>query len=182
MRILSYVCFGLVLGLVSCSTSKVSIDQGLYDDFDLDSYKSFSFLPVDQSNSEVPAFSESVVYLKEEITKQMNARGLSENNSGADLNINLGIVIQNKNQTRETSLATDPFMYFGQRNYTWQSQEIVVNKYKEGTLTMHLVDPSSNKAVWIGVISEIIPNKQEKKQELIEKAVLQIFESIDQKN
>ena len=95
------------------------------------------------------------------------------------MKINLGIVIENKEQTRETNLATDPFMYTGQRNYTWSSQEIVVNKYKEGTLTVHLIDAKNNQAAWVGVVSEIIPNKQEKKQIAIEKAIVEVFESID---
>ena len=167
--------------LMACTASNVTVEPGLYDEFNLAKYKTYSFLEVDQDGSEVPAFSQSVVYLKEEIAKQMSTRGLSEDNSNPDLKINLGIVIENKEQTRETSLATDPFMYTGQRNYTWQSQEIVVGKYKEGTLTMHLIDAPTNKAEWVGVVSKVIPSKQEKKQAAIEEAVSEIFESIDNK-
>lgn len=177
MRKLTFI--GLVVGIMSCSTAHVTVEPGLYDDFDLSAYKSYTFLEVDQSESEVPAFSQSVKYLKQEIAKQLAARGISENNSDPDLEINLGIVIENKEQTRETSLATDPFMYTGQRNYTWQSQEIVVGKYKEGTLTVHLIDTETNKAAWVGVVSKVIPDKQEKKQAAIEDAVLEVFQSID---
>jgi hypothetical protein len=168
--------------LMGCTATNVTVEPGLYDDFKLSTYKTYSFLEVDQSETEVPAFSQSVVYLKQEIAKQLAARGLSEDNSDPELKINLGIVIENKEQTRETSLATDPFMYTGQRNYTWQSEEIVVNNYKEGTLSIHLVDAKTNEAAWVGVVSKIIPSKQEKKQEAIEDAVHEVFESIDSNN
>ncbi|SFT38904.1 protein of unknown function [Algoriphagus locisalis] len=182
MKKSTYLLLALLVGLMACSTAKVAVEPGLYEDFNLTDYKTYAFLEVDQSETEVPAFSQSVEYLKQEISKQLAARGLSENNSSADLKINLGIVIENKEQTRETSLATDPFMYTGQRNYTWQSEEIVVNRYKEGTLSVHLVDAQTNQAVWVGVVSEIIPTKEEKKQAAIEDAVAEVFESIDTKN
>jgi hypothetical protein len=54
-------------------------------------------------------------------------------------------------------------MYSGQRNYTWKSQEIIVNRYKEVTVTVHLVDAQPIKAEWVGVVAKIIPSKQEKK-------------------
>lgn len=179
MRNLTFLWLALVIGISSCSTTNIIVEKGLYEEFDLSNYKTYSFLEVDQSQSEIPAFSESVDYLKKEIAKQMVSRGLSEDNSAPDLKINLGIVIKNKEQTRETNLATDPFMYSGQRNYTWKSQEIVVNRYKEGTLTMHLVDAQTNKAEWVGVVAKIIPSKQEKKQAAIEEAVSEVFEAID---
>jgi hypothetical protein len=179
MRNLTYLWLALIIGISSCSTTNIIVEKGLYEEFDLSNYKTYSFLEVDQSQSEIPAFSESVDYLKKEITKQMVSRGLSEDNSAPDLKINLGIVIENKEQTRETNLATDPFMYSGQRNYTWKSQEIVVNRYKEGTLTVHLVDAQTNKAEWVGVVAKIIPSKQEKKQAAIEEAVSEVFEAID---
>ena len=169
----------LLLVLMACTSTNVTVEPGLYDDFSLSNYKTYSFLEVDQSETEIPAFSQSVVYLKQEIAKRMSNHGLTESNSSPDLKINLGIVIEKKEQTRETSLATDPFMYTGQRNYTWQSQEIVVNNYKEGTLTVHLVDSKTNEAVWVGVVSKIIPSKQEKKQVAIQGAVNEIFEAID---
>ncbi|MEP2295913.1 DUF4136 domain-containing protein, partial [Algoriphagus sp.] len=127
MRKLNYIWLALILGFMSCTTTNVIVEPGVYDDFNIADYKTYSFLEVDQSNTEVPAFSQSVVYLKKEIAKQLAARGLSEDPSSPELKINLGIVIENKEQTRETNLATDPFMYTGQRNYTWSSQEIVVN-------------------------------------------------------
>ena len=179
MRKLSYAWLVFVMGVIACSTSNVTVDQGLYDDFDLSSYKTYSFLDVNVDGTHNESFKLSVDFLKEEISKQMVSRNLTEDPSNPELLINLGIVVEEKEQTRETSLATDPFMYTGQRNYTWQSQEIVVNKYKEGTLTVHLVDAKTNKAVWVGVVSKIIPNKQEKKQAAIEDAVLEVFESID---
>ncbi|PZX51932.1 DUF4136 domain-containing protein [Algoriphagus chordae] len=182
MRKLTYVWLSLVMGLISCSTTNVTVESGLYDDFDLTDYNSYAFLDVEVEEAHNASFELSVNYLKDEINKQMEARGLSEDKTNPQLKINLGIAVEEKEQTRETNLTTDPFMYMGQRNYTWQSQEIVVNKYREGTLTVHFVDAQSNKAAWVGLVSKIIPTKQEKKQAAIKAAVQEVFEAIDNKN
>ncbi|WPR77874.1 DUF4136 domain-containing protein [Algoriphagus sp. NG3] len=174
--------FLLVILVSSCTTSRISVEQEKYGNFKLQDYKTFSFLEVDQSKTGVPVFTQAIDYLKQEITTQMASRGLSEDPNDSELKINLGLVIENKEQTRETNLATDPFMYSGQRNYIWKSEEVVVNRYKEGTLTMHLVDSETNAAVWIGTISDIIPTKQEKKQAAIEVAVSSLFEKLDSVN
>ena len=36
--------------------------------------------------------------------------------------INIGIVVEEKIQTREMNLRTDPPMHIGQRNYKWESK------------------------------------------------------------
>ena len=54
------------------------MEPGKYEDFNLSNYKTYSFFEVDQSMSEVQAFSQSVVYIKQEISEQMSDRGLSE--------------------------------------------------------------------------------------------------------
>ena len=182
MKKISYAWVVLLLAVVSCTTSNVVVEKGIYDEFDLSKYTSYSFMDVDVNNSHNENFKLATNYLKEEIRKQLDSRGMSEDESNAQLKINLGIAVEDKVQTRETNLTTDPFMYTGQRNYTWKSEEVVVNKYKEGTLTVHLVDSQTNKAAWVGVVSKVIPSKQEKKQDAIETAVQEIFDSIDNKN
>ncbi len=177
-----YPLYFLVIVISFCSTPQVIVEHSEYENFNLQEYTTFSFMKIDQSETEVPLFAQAIDFLKQEITTQMTSRGLSEDPAAGELKINLGLVIENKEQTRETNLATDPFMYSGQRSYTWKSEEVVVNKYKEGTLTMHLVDSETNAAVWVGTVSDIIPTKQEKKQAAIEAAVSSLFEKVDLTN
>lgn len=167
---------------MSCTTSQVTVEPGLYEDFKLGDYKTYSFMEVESENPEFFEFERSVVVIKEAFSKELKARGLTESKNNPELKINLGISVEEKNQTRETSLATDPFTYMGQRNYTWKSETVVVNTYKQGTLAVHLIDSKTNKAVWVGITSKVIPPKDAKKQEAVEDAVSEVFAALDSNN
>ena len=120
--------------------------------------------------------------LKEKITEELKARGLSPDTNGPSLRINLGVVVADKVQTRETNVTSDPFTYSGQRNYYWEVREIPVNTYREGSVTIHFVNNPGNVLVWAGTISEVVPKKQEDKLAAIQDAVDQIFKYIDINN
>lgn len=167
----------LLIFMSACQSTTTLSDQ--YTDFDISKYKSYDFLTIEGPAEKNPDYEENIKFLQEEISKQMRARGLSQNSTAPDLQINLGIVVQDKVQTRTTNLATDPFMYSGQRNYTWESREVPVNTYKEGTLTMHFVAPGSSEAVWAGTSSRVLPKKNDKKQKAAVDVVAELFEQID---
>lgn len=170
--------FPILFLLGSCTSSLVTIENDSYKDFDLSAYESFGFFEVNESEPDNPNFKKAVELLKQEISQAMESRGLSES-SNPELKINLGLVVEDKVQTRETNLATDPFMYTGQRRYTWSVEEIPVGTYREGSLTMHLVDSNSTQAVWVGTIERVVPKKDEKKAEAIKFAVAELFKEID---
>lgn len=163
--------------LTSCSSTSTLSDE--YADFDLSAYQSFDFLTIEGPDEKLADYEANLKFLKEEINRQMTERGLKQDASSPDIKINLGIVVENRVQTRTTNLATDPFMYSGQRNYTWESREVPVNTYKEGTLTMHLVEGISNKVVWAGTASRVVPKKTDKKQRAAQEAVSELFDQID---
>ncbi|MBN3583093.1 DUF4136 domain-containing protein [Algoriphagus aestuarii] len=163
----------------SCTSSLVTVEDDAYNNFDLTAYNTFGFMDIENTNPSNPEFEKAINLLKQEIETSMEARGLSKSEN-PDLKVNLGLVVEEKVQTRTTSLATDPFMYTGQRNYTWQSEEVPVNTYKEGSVTLHLVDTKSNQAVWVGSIDRVVPKKEEKKAEAIKFAVAELFNNIDQ--
>jgi hypothetical protein len=179
MRTKKHLFILLLLGIFSCGGSRVIVENDQYKDFNLTDYKTFDFFEIDAQNSESPNFKENISYLEETISKGLAARGLIQSSNNPDLKINLGITIEDKIQTRTTSLATDPFMYSGQRSYTWQSKEVPVNTYRQGSLTVHLVDRSSNKAVWVGTIDQVLPNKAKNNPDAIESAVAEIFKELD---
>ncbi len=164
----------------SCTSSLVMVDDDSFNDFELSDYSSFDFFEIENTNPENPNFEKAISLLKQEIEEAMVNRGLQKS-SNPDLKVNLGLVVEEKVQTRTTSLATDPFMYTGQRQYTWKSEEVPVNTYKEGSVTMHLVDSKNNQEVWVGSINRVVPKKEEKKVEAIKFAVTKLFEEIDQK-
>ncbi len=169
----------LYCSLISCSSTEVIVEKDLYGKFHLNNYESFGFFGIDSEESANPEFAQTVAILKEEITSQMQKRGLIHDQTNPDLNINLGVTVADKVQTRETNLVSDPFLYIGQRNYTWKVREVPVNTYKEGSLTIHLVESGSNEAVWVGTANKIIPKKEAKRHEAISTVVEDIFQKLD---
>ncbi|TVP43574.1 MAG: hypothetical protein EA341_18015 [Mongoliibacter sp.] len=92
--------------------------------------------------------------------------------------MNLGIVVEEKERTREKSLATEPFMYLGQRSYSWKAEEIPVGTYEEGTISLHLVENHSNRAVWVGNIHQALPKKSKIILKNIEEVVEIFFKQV----
>lgn len=164
----------------SCSTTKVQVETA-NPSIELSDYATFDFFELEAEGDTSSVFDESMEYFKAQVTRQMDARGVTRNTDNPDLKINLGIVVEEKTQTRQTSLS-DPgeWTYIGQRNYKWESKTVEVGTYKEGSITIHLVDNASNEAMWIGLIDGVLPRKPEKRKESIEKAVALLFAEIDQ--
>ena len=109
-----------------------------------------------------------------EIIKQMNARGYEKVSENPDLLINIGLVLEEGVQTRETSIRDAPY-YIGQRNYHWESEEVVVGKYTEGTVTLDLIDSDKNAMIWQAVSSGVLSKKREKNKKRIVKGVNKLF-------
>lgn len=181
-RTFYYRCIYLGLLAVigsSCATTKVHVETS-NPSTQLSDYTTFNFVELEAEGDTSSVFNESMEYFKSEVTQQMNARGISQNTEHPDLKVNLGIVVEEKTQTRQTSLA-DPgeWTYIGQRNYKWESKTVKVGTYKEGSITIHLVDNASNEAVWTGLIEGVLPRKAEKRKESIKKAVASLFSEIN---
>jgi hypothetical protein len=167
----------LFLGL-SISCSPVKIVSTTPEEFSLVNYKTFNFYEVNTQEDLTPTLRQRIEWLKNEISKQLSGRGLTQNSERPDLLVNLGIVIEEKVQTRETTLRDSPPMYVGQRNYTWQSQEVPVGTYKEGTLTVDLVDRENNERVWEGVASSVVVKNDESARKNIATGVEKLFADI----
>lgn len=177
----SFVLLIAIAGiLASCSGKKyVNVPKGIYDDFNLQEYESFDFYELKGPEERGEYYEENIAFLHDAISRKMEERGLKRDTNNPGLRVNLGIKVQEQVQTRETSLATDPFMYTGQRSYTWTSTEVPVNTYTEGSLTMHLVNVSDNEAVWVGTIDRALPKKQKNIPSTIQSAVDLLFLKID---
>jgi hypothetical protein len=173
----------LVMGaLSSCAPTRVVVENNKYEDFKLSNYTTFDFAQIDTPNDSLVPYQQIVDSLKVKITKAMEARGHQRVSTDPSLRINLGVVVADKVQKRETNITSDPFTYSGSRSYYWEVREIPVNTYREGSVTVHFVNNPGNVLVWAGTISEVVPKKQEDKIAAIQDAVDQIFKYIDLNN
>jgi hypothetical protein len=181
-RTSKHIASGLIILLTgfACSSVKV-IGTEPAENFQLADYRTFDFYQVEASGDTLSqAFTERVGILQTEITQALEKRGLSHRTTNPDLLINLGVVVNEKVQTRQTDIRTDPPNYVGQRRYTWQSQEVEVGRYREGTVSVHLVDRQRNALVWQGTAEGVVPAKTNQLQKQAAEGVEKLFSRLTQ--
>lgn len=173
---MKYLLAILILSsLVSCGGPHV-ISSELNEGVSLASYKTFDFYTSEASGDTTPGrFRENLSLIKDAIVKNMMAKGFTQTSNDPDLLVNIGVVVDEKVQTRQTDFRTDAPRYIGQRNYSWKSQEIEVGRYRMGTGTIELVDHKQNKVVWKGIVEDVLPSKASKVSKAIEESVDALF-------
>lgn len=161
--------------LLACSPVRVLRTEPA-DGFALSNYRTFDFYAVETEGDALsPDYQRGVALLKDAVARQLQARGLTQKSDDPDLRVNLGIVVNQKVQTRQTNLQTDPPNYIGQRRYTWKSREVEVGRYRQGTVSVHLVDPRKNELVWQGAAEGVVPEKDAKLEKTIARGAEALF-------
>ena len=167
----------LMLSLAGCSSSKV-LKSEKSDGVDFSNYKTFDFYKVEASgDTSSQKFNESIAKIENAIAIKLQKFGYLLSKTNPDLLINIGVVVREEVQTRQTDLRTDAPRYIGQRRYSWKSQEVEVGRYRQGTVTVELVDRKQNKLIWQGAIEDIIPQRDSRLEKTIKKGVEKLFAS-----
>lgn len=164
----------LLLGLPACASEQVQYTNA-EPNVNFRAYKTFNFMDVTARNE--AAFQgpgTGVETLKRAIVREMGRRGYQQS-ATPDLWVNIGVVTQDKVQTRETTLRDAP-IYLGQRNYHWQSQDVVVGRYEEGTATVEVVDAARKELIWEGAVNSVLTADADKLTKRIDEAVAALFE------
>lgn len=164
----------LVMMLSGCSGISITgVDKT--DNFQISNYKTFDFYKIDASGDALSENSkQNLELLKAAITKELQTKGVTQSSADPDLLVNIGVVVLEKVQTRETRLGEYP-TYMGTRNYSWERQDIEVGRYRDGTVTVHLVEPEAKKMVWKGAAQGVLPNKQSGVPGMIDQGMKQLF-------
>ena len=167
--------FFLLLTLCACSSARV-LNAESAEGVNLDSYKTFDFFQVQASGDTVSQqFNERIRKIEDAIAIEMQKHGYLLSKTNPDLLINIGLVVNEQTETRETNYLTDAPRYIGQRRYSWKSEEVVVSKYRQGTVTVDLVERALNKLVWQGTVQGVIPEKEERLEEMVKKGMGKLF-------
>lgn len=167
-----YRCiFIFILALTACSSSKV-LNTDKADHVNLSAYKTFDFYQVEARGDTIAQdFNDRVTRLQNGIALKMQRLGYLLSKTNPDLLINIGIVVKENIQTRQTDFRTDAPRYTGQRRYSWKSEEVETGRYREGTVSVHIIDASLNKMIWKGAIQDILPKKESRIDAAIKKGV-----------
>ena len=166
----------LLILLIISSCSSVRINSFKDSDFKLSDYNTFGFFETDvaglkkglnSSDASKAEFDRQIGWINDAIQKEMKKNGLEMSNENPDLKINIGIFLEEVVTTRETRFPQDAPVYIGQRNYSWKSEEIEVDRYTEGTILIDFVDIKAGDLVWMGYITgEAIKDEEKAKQKL----------------
>lgn len=161
---------------IACSPVKVlNTEQG--DNIDFTKYRTYNFYQLKATGDTVSkGFEQRIEILKNAISTELVKRGYTLNNNNPDMLVNIGIVVKEEVQTRQTDFRTDAPRYVGQRNYSWKSETVEVGRYREGTVTVHLVDAAQNKMIWKGAIEGVIPEKAAAVEKTAEDGIKKLFE------
>ncbi|MCF0064322.1 DUF4136 domain-containing protein [Dyadobacter chenwenxiniae] len=163
----------------SCSSSYKILKSQQEDNFKLSDYATFGFYDIEAKGDTISQnFEKNIGIIKTAIAQNLQSKGLDEARD-ASLIVNIALNVQEKAQTRQTDFRTDGLpRYMGQRRYSWKSEEVVVGKYREGTIMIDLVDAATNKMVWQGGAEGIIPEKSQNFENDVNQAVKEIIENI----
>jgi len=161
--------------LPACTSTRVKSTQAA-PDFALTKYKTFNFYEVTTNGEPVDkSYQNRINILKNAVQEELTAKGLSLSPTNPDLLVNIGVVTTEKVQTRQTNFREDAPRYIGQRRYTWQSREVEVGRYKQGTATIDLVDAKNNTMVWQGSAEAVIPEKEAQLQKTVAAGITKLF-------
>ena len=176
------ISFAVLLIISACSSVRISsVDRD--PEFSLGKYKAFGFHVIGVGGTGISEkYQANLDLLKAAIGHEMEKRGVVHSQENPDLEVNIGIVVDAKEQTRELSYGNpadrNHIMYMGSRNYSWQAQEVVVGHYREGSVQVDLIDRNGNKLVWTGTAESVLPDNSKKVPELINEAMMMLFEEV----
>ncbi|TGE27937.1 DUF4136 domain-containing protein [Hymenobacter metallicola] len=171
---LKLLLVALLLSMAACSPVRVE-STSQTPGVDFTAYKTYNFLDVTARNEAAFAGGSGlgIDHLKQAVAREMERRGYQRADA-PDLWVNIGVVSQEKVQTRETNIQDAP-LYIGQRRYRWQREQVPVRAYTEGTATVDVVDAARNERVWQGVAASTIGKDPAKLVERINEGITAMF-------
>ncbi|MEJ2005613.1 MAG: DUF4136 domain-containing protein [Cyclobacteriaceae bacterium] len=169
---MKWFAIGLIIVLAAgCSPVRILTTDKFPENFTR--YETFNFYRVN-----VPGESPYLEDLKNAIISRFQSRGYRLDDN-ADILINIGTNVEEKIQTRETDYRD--IRYMGQRNYSWESEEVIVNQYREGTAVIDIVDSRTDQLIWQGVAAGTVVGNEQKMQKRIEKGIDLLFKDLPQR-
>jgi len=155
MQILSLVraaACGLVLVVGACATGP-TIRVDMDPNTKLQSYKTFAFFePVSTDNTKYTSIVST--HLKQATRAQLERLGFvyAEGEVEPDLRVNFFLKIVDKQEVRSSGTGSGYYGYRSRYYGTWSGYPYVdTYDYKEGTLSVDLVDAKQKQLVWQGV-------------------------------
>ena len=145
--------------LAGCMNASVYSDYDRSNDFT--KYKTFAWSPEPHKPHKNRNFDNQIIEnnIKSYVNKEMEVRGYKLDISNPDIILDFDIMVEKKVQTVSTPIYNHPNNYTGNYSYRRNNQynngmqyqvgnRIQKISYKEGTVTIDVIDKGSNQLVW----------------------------------
>lgn len=175
LSVLRAVACASILVASACATGptvRVDMDPNT----NLQSYKTFAFFePVSTDNSSYTSIIST--RLKQSTRAQLERLGFVYAESEPDLQVNFFLKVVEKQEVRSTGAGHGYYGYRGRYYGTWSGYPYVdTYDYKEGTLSVDLVDAKKKQLVWQGVAEGEVQDESLKNPgPALDKVVTKIF-------
>jgi hypothetical protein len=188
MRAMRRVLIGggiLALCLGGCASGpSIRVDQD--PAANLTTYKTFGFftpLATDQAGYSTLL----TARLKDSTRRELERRGYAYEESSPELRVNFNVNVAEKTEVRSSPSMSVGYGYYGYRGgmygaWNGYPYDVETTNYKQGTLTIDVVDAARKSLVWQGVAEGRISKKvMENPAPAIDAAVTQIFANFPSK-
>jgi hypothetical protein len=158
-----------------CSSYRITRNQ-LDQSASWKAYQTFAFVDTNRIDATpYTAYQAAVANIKQAVTAELTQRGYQQTSNNPDILINIGAAVDEKTQTRSTTIYEAPG-YTGQRRYRWQSQEVPVSTYDEGIVQIKVVDTQREAVIWDVAVSSVLSRKKDVTPVQFGQAVSKVFE------
>ncbi len=161
----SVFAFAVVL-LSSCAnTAHIEKDPST----NLENYKTYSWIEKEGSNTRDKNHKNDIaeLNLRNAVSKELQKNGLSENKRNPDILLTYDILVEKSVKEGRDPVYSRPYTRMFYNPYTrrygtihYPSQFLGYDNYrkpvKEGTITITMVDPKTDKTIWQGWATEVI--------------------------
>jgi len=118
--------------------------------------------------------------IKADVRREMEARGYSYDEKSPDLRVNFQGIVREKTDVWTTPRTDFQYFYsYRRRAYfavPFWYDETQVTQYREGTLTVDLVDSARNRLVWTGdAIGRVTRKPPQERAQDVDRAISEIF-------
>ncbi|GAB2967445.1 DUF4136 domain-containing protein [Hymenobacter coalescens] len=166
----------LLLALCTACTSAGIQSAEQAPGVDLAAYRTYNFMEGEvRTETEFGRGGVALAEVKQAVAREMERRGY-QRAAQPELWVNIGVVNEEKVQTRQTDFRTDAAPYYiGQRRYSWHAGEVPVRTYEVGTVTVDVVDAARNDLVWQGVTARPLSKDPAKSARRVDEALTELF-------
>lgn len=169
--------FALLLFVSSCSSVKV-VSTHTADNFMLANYNTFDFYRLDVDAPMHPEYRQRMDWIRDAVSDYLEGRGLSYSDEDPDMIVNIGIAVQEVEETMMAAPASNTSLFMSNQNYQNPFPQEVVDRYDEGTVTVDFVDLEKNSLVWRGIVQAIMAPTEEGSRENIADGIKKMSDKI----